>query len=238
MPAARFFVDETIAKGGEILLKGDEAHHLLRVMRATVGEEIELINGTGILAKAVIKSLSKDTALCSVVDIHVSHKRPSIILAQAIPRFNRLEYILEKATELNVLEFWLFPAKLSEKAEFSKNQQERMQMLVIAAMKQSGRLDLPKIVMKPALQHWKKQEGTILFGDTREKAPYLWEAIKKPLETPSIFVIGPESGLHEKEVDFLENSLGALGVKLHDNILRVDTAPVVALSLLQLELWV
>jgi len=97
-------------------------------------------------------------------------------------------------------------------------------------------IELP--VMKPALQHWKKQEGTILFGDTREKAPYLWEAIKKPLETPSIFVIGPESGLHEKEVDFLENSLGALGVKLHDNILRVDTAPVVALSLLQLELWV
>ncbi len=233
MPQERFYIDESLENGSEIVLSGDEAHHVTRVMRGKVGDSIELINGKGILAQAIIQNMQKEKVCCRIEKATLSSKKSPLILAQAIPRFNRLEYIIEKATELNVEEFWLFPGKQSEKSDFSANQQERMRTLMIAAMKQSGRLTLPQILFKPSLFSWGKPEGTFLFGDTDPKAPYLWNALTSPLVTPIIFAVGPESGFHKDEVHYLKNTLFGKGVKLHDNILRVDTAPLTALSLLQ-----
>jgi 16S rRNA (uracil1498-N3)-methyltransferase len=229
MPSNRYYAPVPFIKDESIFLEKEEAHHLCHVMRTKVGEEIELVNGLGELAFATLSSIKKDEAELLITSVSTSNKpEPQIILAQAIPRLNRLEFIIEKGTELGVSSFWLFPSIHSEKENFSQNQQKRLEQLTISAMKQCGRLTLPSLLLKPSLVSWEKPEGTILFGDTQEKAPWLAEVLKEKQE-PLIFFVGPEKGFHQKELAHLEK-IGAQGVKLHQNILRVDTAPIVALS--------
>ena len=147
---------------------------------------------------------------------------------------NHLEWIIEKGTELNATAFWLFPGMLSEKDTLSDSQRDRAKHLAISAMKQCGRLDLPEIVIKPPLLQWSPLTGTLLFGDTAEDAPYLWDLpLPKPLPTPVIVFIGPEKGFDPKERAFLLNTMKASSMRLHPNILRTETAPLVALSLIQ-----
>jgi 16S rRNA (uracil1498-N3)-methyltransferase len=230
MPAERYFIDSPFTPDATIILTGEEQHHLCTVMRTNLGETIELINGQNQLAEATVQSISKKTATLQITQVHSGPPLKQIILAQAIPRFNRLETILEKGTELGATAFWLFPSLHSEKKEFSENQIQRMRHILISAMKQCGRLDLPAIEFKPPLLSWKLCPGTLLYGDTRPDAPRMQQMTNSTI--PLIFFIGPEKGFHSQETHFLQNNLHASGIKLHDNILRVDTAPLAALTLL------
>jgi 16S rRNA (uracil1498-N3)-methyltransferase len=230
MPFNRFFYDGPLTEGTEVELEEKELHHLLHVTRTGPGETIELVNGKGELAHARVEKAGRGAALLTLLSVQ---RQPlplqQRILAQALCRFNRLEWIIEKAVELGCTQIWFFPAKLSDLDELSGNKQERLRYLAISAMKQCGRLDLPHFELLPSLDKWRKPEGALLFGDTRPSAPPLH---KELLQERTIFCIGPESGLHSDEVDILESNLGAHGVKLHTNILRVETASLVALSLL------
>ena len=229
MPAERYFVDVPFAEGEEVALAGDGCHHLCVVMRTQVGEEVELVNGRNQLAVASLAEKAKKSAQLRIEKVLIGKPSRPVILAQAIPRFHRLETILEKGTELGATGFWLFPAMLSEKKEFSANQQERMRLIAISAMKQCGRLDLPAIDILPPLANWPVPAGTFFYGDTRLEAPRF-----DPTQAtePIVFFVGPEKGFHEQEVLLLEKKFQAMGVKLHDNILRTDTASLVALSLI------
>lgn len=233
MPHERFFIDTPFKAGESVCLEETEFHHLSHVMRARLGDQVELVNGQNQLAQASVSSLARHHADLTISDVYTEQRvKPTIILAQAIPRFNRLEYILEKATELNASQFWLFPGILSEKGEFSENQHKRISQLIIAAMKQCGRLDLPTVEFKPPLLKWQPVEGRLLFGDTSPTAPFLSQLEPAPAASCTLFFIGPEKGFDPKETAFLKTTLSATGVRLHQNILRVDTAPLVALSLL------
>ena len=236
MPAERYFIEETLVPGSSYKMTGSEFHHLAHVMRTKKGETIEVVNGRGLLADAVVEHFGKDHA--NLV-IHGCLKDegmhpPRLILAQAIPKPNRLDFILEKGTELGVDQFCLFPGHGSVKKEIFPHQIERMRHLTIAAMKQCGRLDLPTLEFKPPLGEWSfAQEFLLYFGDVEPKAPP-FEALMQEIcdaKVPVLFFTGPESGFNDAEVDALKR-LGAKGVKLHNNILRTDTASLVALSLI------
>jgi 16S rRNA (uracil1498-N3)-methyltransferase len=230
MPAERYFLDAPFSVDASLSLEGSELHHLSRVMRARSGDQIELVNGRGELAQATLLSLDKHRAALHLTALHTEKSSANVILAQGIPRFNRLEFILEKGVELNASAFWLFPSVHSEKETFSPNQHQRMHTLTVAALKQCGRLDLPPVIIKPPLSQWEIPEGTLLFGDTRQTAPLL---SSYPLSQKPIFLfIGPESGFHPSELAILEQRFKAQGVKLHRNILRTDTAAIAGLSII------
>ena len=236
MPAERYFVEDAFRVGETCELKGSEFHHLAHVMRTRKGEEVELVNGRGALAQAVVHQLGKDRAALTIQNVLQEEYVPAcrIILAQAMPKPNRLDFILEKGTELGVDCFWLFPGNLSAKKEFFPHQLERARHLTIAAMKQCGRLILPAIELKPALEEWPVLDHLLpYFGDVSPDAP-LFEETSDAIRSagiPILFFTGPESGFNMQETDVLRN-LGAKGVKLHSNILRTDTASLVALSLI------
>ncbi|HSW87284.1 MAG TPA: RsmE family RNA methyltransferase [Rhabdochlamydiaceae bacterium] len=235
MPAERYFVNNHLSDAETVFVEDQEFHHLCNVMRTKPGDRIEIVNGKWQLATGVVQKLGKKSASVSItsVETRFPEGKTPIILAQAIPRFNRLEFILEKATELNVSEIWLFPGEISEKEHFTPNQQNRMSQIAISAMKQCGRLDLPEIKLMPPLKEWKTFYPSSFFGDTRKEAPFLWEISTKPAsEEPRIVFIGPEKGFHPSEIDLLEKKIHAKGIKLHSNILRVDTASLAALCYL------
>jgi len=229
MPHDRFFINLPLTANDEVLLEDEEAHHL-RVMRKQPLDKIELINGQNMLAAATISKIEKKRIVLLIDSVFTASPPYPIILAQAIPRLNRLDTIIEKGTELGVTTFWLFPGEKSEKKELKENDLLRLHRITISAIKQCGRLDLPELLTKPSLSHIGELPFPAYFGDTERGAPPFFQLWKKGESV--LFFIGPEGGFSEKESLVLKN-LNVKGVRLHPNVLRTDTAPLVALSLIQ-----
>ncbi len=233
MPANRFYIDRELEGLDVVVIEGKEHHHLVHVTRNKEGDTVELVNGRGDLATAIVDRISKHDVSLKVRCCQ--HKPPppfKVILAQALPRTNRMENILEKATEIGVTEFWFFPGERSEKLLKKGNKNERIKAVTISAMKQCGRLHLPKIEIKEPLVNWGDLTFSGYFGDIREKAPPFLSALKHEKKDDGIiFFIGPESGFSEAEIDLLIKK-GAQGACLGNHILRTDTAPLVALSII------
>lgn len=235
MPSERYFIDDKLILHQIQEILGSEYHHLIHVMRSKKGDIIELINGQGTLAQAVLLEVGREKGRVLIQEIF---EQPSsagrLILAQAFAKQNRLDFILEKGTELGVDEFWLFPGHHSQKKECYPNQVERAQAVTIAAIKQSGRLYLPEIYVKPPIEKWNKMpDSTIFFGDLEPLAPLFGTSLTNihSHAPPFIFVTGPEGGFSQQELDALKK-LDALGVRLHDHVLRAETASLMAISLL------
>jgi 16S rRNA (uracil1498-N3)-methyltransferase len=235
MPAERYFHHGDLTEGDTICLSGFEHHHLVNVMRNRVNDEVEIINGSGALAKGRIISIQKKRESQIFLESSLQTKAPlqKIHIYQAIPRLNRLDTIVEKCTELGMTDFTLYPGSLSEKKELSEKQKERVLHLAVSAMKQCGSLFLPRIFYGLPIAKWQKMEGNPFFGEIGETSEAFLKALQE-LENPDkdlSFVIGPESGSTDKEMETLKQ-LGAKGVSLHDLVLRTDTAPLLVLSVI------
>ncbi len=228
MPAHRFFLDDPLIQP-IVELAGEEFHHLKNVMRARPGDIIEIVNGRGSLVHASLSEIKNSSATLEVTEkIDKPLPQPTLILAQAFTRPALLDWIIEKGTELGATHFWLFPGDQSEKKELTSHQQARLRTLAIAALKQCGRLYLPALEIKPPLSKWEKPSGTLLFGSLAPEAKPLQASYSSPI----IMVIGPEKGFSSQEHAILETKLHGIGVTLHPNILRAETAALCALSLL------
>ncbi|MBS0624362.1 MAG: 16S rRNA (uracil(1498)-N(3))-methyltransferase [Verrucomicrobia bacterium] len=225
MPAYRFFLDQHFVLHESYELPSQEAHHIFKVMRCQVGEILEFVNGQGQMACAQLI----DAHTIQVNTLLQEPPPPELIVAQALIKPNRLDSILEKGTELGMTQLWLFEAEKSEKSGLSNQQAIRLNHLSIAALKQCGRLDLPKILIVPPLLKWTSLPCTSYYGSLNPQDPWLIDLIQP--KQPSLFLVGPEAGLTQAEQSHL-NQLGAQAAKLHRYTLRAETAPLVALSLL------
>lgn len=225
MPIYRFYQDAKLE--GEILLEGVEHRHLTQVVRVREGDTVELFNGKGDLASARVTTLEKRGARLSILDFHHEAPTEHLILAQGLPLINRLDFILEKCTELGIKELQLFAGELSERKSLTDHQMDRIRQLTIAACKQSGRLWLPEIKWVDPISKWKAPISEGIFGDpTADATPLL-----KLAKAPSFVCIGPESGLSQKE----KKKLIQLNVKpctWNDAVLRTDTAAISAAAII------
>ncbi|HAZ15873.1 MAG: hypothetical protein A2Y28_00950 [Chlamydiae bacterium GWC2_50_10] len=246
MPSHRFYIEGPLEEDHLVCIQGSEFHHLFCVMRLKTEDRIELVNGQGVLGEARIKALAKDHAHVEILRVTKEKKNPfPLILALPFAQGSKLDWIVEKGCELGATEFWLYPAEQSEKPSLSSHQERRLGQLLISAMKQCGRLDLPALKLLPPLPQWHPFAGLTLFGETRKDAPFLFSVLKpRPKGATAhqinekasgiLFITGPEKGFTDTEIDTLEKRLHAKGVRLHDNILRMETAPLAALILCQL----
>lgn len=224
MPLDRYFLKEPLREGCEVELRGKEAHHLVRVMRTEIGATCELINGSHQLAQARLIAIEKERCRLKLLSVETeAAPLHAPILCQALPKWERLDTIVEKGTELGMGKLLLFPGERSAFKELSPARRERIESLLIAAIKQCGRLDLPVLKLMPPLRQWDEIPSPAFFGDLRPGAPPL-----EGLSQTGYFFNGPESGLSPEEIAFLE-AKGAKGVTLHSNTLRTDTAALTVL---------
>lgn len=222
----RFYLNGSLEDTATMV--GLEFHHLAHVMRAKVGDVVELINGDGVLAKARIDEISKNSASFSIESREVKPKPTALIhIGLPIIRLERLEWAIEKGTELGADSFHLFSADFSEKKHLSEHQFDRLHNISIAAIKQCDRLFLPSFHLAHSLSDILQSKITMLYGDIDPNAPMLNDI---PFDFPLLFISGPEKGFSEKEIALLKEH--GKGIHLHPNILRAETAPIVALSLL------
>lgn len=233
MPIERFYIDIPLQENQKIIFEKEEFHHLANVTRVRPQETIEVINGKGFLAKVYIETIEKNKATGQVTSLlHEPSPSYTLILAQAIPRQPRLEYIVEKSVELGITELWLFPGKYSEKDTFSSSGKERISHIISSAMKQCGRLYAPKVLFLPALAKWDiPLPKASFFGDVRKEAPLFLPSLMKEKNTSVLLAIGPEKGFHPEEVLLMEKKFFLQGIHLHSNILRTDTAAICGIAL-------
>jgi len=225
MPENRFFLNKPLQNGISVELEDEEFHHL-KVMRCSIGDQVELVNGKNQLGVAQVTQLDKHKAILHIIELqeHPTPKR-KIILALSYLRPKNLDLVIEKGTELGATAFWLFPGQRSEKDSLTPNQLERLQHLAISALKQCGRLDLPEIIQMPELKSWKTPPpGELYWGDPKSTTPF------KPT-TATTFFIGPEKGFSKEEENILQSTFHAKGITLNPNVLRAETAALCAIAL-------
>lgn len=241
----RFFVDLPVENiGQEIVLSQEESDHAAKVLRLKAGEEVQLLDGlnryNAVLTDVSAQVTAKVTELCP------SPEAPAkAVLFQGLPKADKLEMIVQKATELGAWEIWpvemLRSVARADKGMKDARKRERFQRIAMEAAKQSGRAHVPQVsataTMKDALKRIREEQfDLILVAWEEEHALPLSKAVGEYCQengTPGkvLIVIGPEGGIDESEQQKLAE-LGARSVTLGPRILRTETAGLCALSVL------
>lgn len=233
----RFFVSPNSLHDSRVSLEGDTLHHLSKVLRLTVGEEIILLDGCGNLAQCRIESLGRKSGEALVLRRwQESEAVLPIQLLQSLPKGDKMELILQKGTELGVTEFVPVLAGRSTPrlvADREESRQQRWERIIQEAARQCRRPVLPRLATATPL-------AEALKTCTAELRLLPWEEESRPLASvlPSrppasaAVLIGPEGGFSAAEAA-QASAAGFLPVSLGRRILRSETAGFVVASILQ-----
>jgi len=230
MPAYHFYHPTLTEK--KISLESEEFKHL-KVMRQKKGDEITLVDGKGTKGQARIDLMDKTKADLTLLS-KKTLSRPSIKTSIAIAhiRPQKMDECIEHITALGIDAIYTFPTKNSENQnDFSPNQKERHQHIVINSCKQSGQLFFPDIHYLKSMQDLPK--ATRFFCDPRAKKP-LWTVLEEKNIQPKDhlqILIGPESGFQDLETKRLRED--STPVLLGENIYRSELASLFASSVLK-----
>jgi 16S rRNA (uracil1498-N3)-methyltransferase len=238
MRIQRVYTDQSLDSGGEITLEEASSHHLFHVLRLQAGDSIHLFHD-GKEYAASLGQLGKDGATATLRDLVHEELEPklAIHLLIGISRGERMDFALQKATELGVTRITpVFTkrcvVKLNEKKQASR--MEHWQKIIINACEQSCRcriptLDAPMEISSAVMHH---NTGSALLLDHRVNRALV--EIKKPKESVTILV-GPEGGLSGEERK-LAKAQGFVGIRLGPRVMRTETAPLAAIAAIQ-TLW-
>jgi 16S rRNA (uracil1498-N3)-methyltransferase len=228
MTLHRFYCDSLT--GSKVELEGTEAHHLA-VLRLGLGSQVELFDGNGALATAVVSGIRKNIVSLDIENIRRTDppKSRRIIIAVSVPKGDRLDWLIEKLTELGVERICPVIFERTVRQPSNPKALDRWLSIAVSASKQCKRLFLPQIDppanLHDCLESIKKDTPSCRFivGAISADCPSL---VGQPFDNNDVAaLIGPEGGLTDSEESFLENS-GVQLVRLSDTILRTETAAI------------
>ena len=227
---------------GKANLEGSEAHHLRTVLRAGPGHAVELIDGSGRVWRAIVSETSEqEVKLTSVELLETSLNRSGarLGLIQSLCKADRLEWILEKCTELGIDDIFLLDAARSViriPEERLSAKMDRWQKIILSSVKQSRRSTVPVLRPPSSLsslcQHLPPCLRLLLSENEHDSS--LKSAIRPATWHHAVFCVGPEGGWTAQEHLELRRS-GFQPVSLGSQILRTETAAVVVAAILKYE---
>ncbi len=235
----RFFAETLPSQAGESLpLSVEEGHHALHVLRLRAGDAVEVFDGRGGRCRGRLAPGKKGAVAIVVEEVFAPRQRPSplVHLAFAVPKGKRLDWLLEKATELGAasLQPVIFERSVAGGDELSDNKRQRWLGHCVAAAKQSGLDYLPDIRPPVSLAEFLGGFcGLGLFGDLGPEAETAGEAMSRRGGRDVALLVGPEGGLGDSEREALL-SAGLAGIRLGRTVLRVETAAIALLAVCQL----
>ncbi len=229
----RFFASQEEMSGERILLTGENAQHA-KVLRLKPGETVLVCDGDGQECLCQISSTDPWELLVTERRASQSEAAVRVSVYMAFPKADKLEHVIQKATELGAYEIVAFPSArcVSRPDEKSlKKKLERWQKIAASAAEQSGRGRIPQVValksFSEALSRACQAEKVLMFYE-HEEALTLKTALTGAYRTVSLLT-GPEGGLEEGEVS-QARAAGMQVCTLGKRILRCETAPLCALS--------
>ncbi|CAB1215488.1 16S rRNA (uracil(1498)-N(3))-methyltransferase [Acinetobacter bouvetii] len=236
----RFYIEADLTVDMNVELTETVFHHWVKVLRAQVGEKAILFNGQGGEYEVMLIEVAKKSASVSVDSFNPDDRTPTFttILGQVMSKGDRMDYVIQKATELGVTKIQLLTSERCEmRLKYDRDQKkiDHWQGIAIAACEQCGMNKVPEVLAPVSLQDWLASElpaTKLVLAPNKDQVDVLANA------TPDIaLLIGPEGGLSEAEIQ-LSNNIGFVNWCIGNRVLRTETAPVVALSILNYNLTI
>lgn len=232
----RFFVDTPLQLNHYLTLPDSVFHHWVRVLRAQAGDQAILFNGLGGEFLVQLTEVNKKDATVHLLAYEQADRAPdyAVVLGQVMSKGDRMDYAIQKATELGVHKIQLLVSERCEmrlKYERDQKKIEHWQQVAIAACEQCGMNRVPEILPPLLLEDWFGQTAAhntlkLVLAPAQSAQP-----LPAPLPKSIQLLVGPEGGLSDNEIQQAVQH-GFQCWTLGPRILRTETAPVVALSAL------
>lgn len=232
----RFFVDTPLQLNHYLTLPDSVFHHWVRVLRAQPGDQAILFNGLGGEFLVQLTEVNKKDATAHLLHYDPVDRAPDyhVILGQVMSKGDRMDYAIQKATELGVHKIQLLVSERCEmRLKYDRDQKklEHWQQVTIAACEQCGMNRVPEILPPVTLEDWLLQTknspaSKLVLAPQQNSA-----VLHKPLPKSILLLVGPEGGFSEGEIQQAVDH-GFSCWTLGPRILRTETAPVVALAAL------
>ncbi|HEY8888349.1 MAG TPA: 16S rRNA (uracil(1498)-N(3))-methyltransferase [Gallionella sp.] len=237
----RFYCPPPIPFSGTFDLPADAAHHALRVLRLRVGDTVEIFDGIGNECRGLIADLgARNVTVTNITENDSKRESPlHTLLAQALSSSEKMDWVIQKSTELGVTEIQPLAtdrsvARLS--AERTARRLEHWQQVAISACEQCGRNVLPRIHAPLGIMDWLQQLKSI--SDTKyillpDGMATLHDQTKPQGRT--VLLIGAEGGFSQTE-SAMALHCGFIPIRLGARVMRTETAAIAGLAVLQ-TLW-
>lgn len=239
MPARRFFIEGVRATGETVEIEGSDAHKITHVLRLRDGDTIEAVDSAACVFEAILRVEGSRVRAALGRTLHAPPDDPARIyvdLAQGLPKGQKMDFIVEKATELGAASILPFTSERAIARDTSATKIERWRRLATAAAQQSGRRDVP--IIEPA----RSFEELLSSFERYDRVLFAWElappdALRAALPlllqgtARILIVIGPEGGFSHGEADAAKNA-GATMLHLGGRVLRTETAGLMLLSVI------
>jgi 16S rRNA (uracil1498-N3)-methyltransferase len=231
----RIYFEKSLKEENQsIWLNEAESHHLVKVSRAKLNDELLLMNGMGLIAQGLIREISKSGVLLEIKNTEKHPPPPTKIHLGITPlkKRDKLELIIEKATELGIAEISFIDTDHAERARLNM---ERLEKIMISAAKQSKNPFLPKLNPIRPFQDFvdsesKKESQKLIAWCGCTMSEYIGKKLKRSSDV--CLLIGPEGDFSQKEIDYATGrnfDLVSLGTLRY----RSETAAIFAISAIQ-----
>lgn len=238
MRISRLYCPQSLTAQATVALESEAAHYVGTVLRMRAGDHLTLFNGEDGEFSAVIIHADRKSVTVQLADPLAATADPllPIHLGLGISRGERMDYAIQKATEAGVTSITPLVTERCEvkiKGDRVDNRLKHWERVAISACEQSGRCRIPIVSAPVELSSWLQQEraGASFVLDHRGSAGFPQQSSPEAVT----LLIGPEGGLSEGEINAALAS-GFQAVRLGPRVLRTETAPVVAIAVLQ-QLW-
>lgn len=243
MKTIRLYYPEAYQTNTSIELSGDAFHHAFKVLRCRKSDRLELFDGKGTQADAEVITVERRSASIMIRQVvKVNRESPlQTMLMQAVSKGERMDFVLQKATELGVT---VIQPLLTERcnvhldAERWHKRQLHWQRIIISACEQSGRNQLPQLLPILSFGDFLKKKSSSRFSQTYILHPKQQKNLRDLVvdKKQSIsFMVGSEGGFSDDEINAAKK-MGILTVGLGPRILRTETAGLSILAIAQI-LW-
>lgn len=230
----RFYIETELNTGHTIELTESVFHHWVRVLRAKEQEQAIFFNGKGGEYVVTLTQINKKNAFVSVDQFDAADRTTpfKVILGQVMSKGDRMDYAIQKATELGVTTIQLLTSERCEmRLKYDRDQKklDHWQSVAIAACEQCGMNRVPEILAPISLSDWVKSDlpaSRFVLAPNKDQENVLLNSLPE-----LALLIGPEGGLSEAEIN-TANQNNFKNWCIGDRVLRTETAPVVALSIL------
>ncbi|HET8942863.1 MAG TPA: 16S rRNA (uracil(1498)-N(3))-methyltransferase [Rudaea sp.] len=238
MRIPRIYVDTPLQSGLTVTLPEQAGEHVARVLRLDRGSVVVVFNGDGREYDAQLTSVAKRAVTAQIISVRDVHcESPlQLTLVQAIARGEKMDWILQKATELGVVRIVPIITQRTEVKLDDERAQRRLahwNHVIAAACEQSGRNRLPTLAAPQRLDRWLEtlgDEGALRLALLPQGTVQVRELTS--LAVGAILAVGPEGGFSETDIALL-NQATFRGLRLGPRILRTETAGIAALAALQ-----
>lgn len=235
----RFYFYPESRRGDTIFLPEEESHHIIKVLRLSVGSEIELLDGEGSVYRASIVATGGRQVEARIVAAvaQASGMAKTLSVAQAILKGEKMDMVVQKCTELGVTRLSpLESSRCQGKADLERNRKrhERWQRIGLAACKQCLRQKFMQIDLPAGLADLSRNTDAslrLLFWE-EEKTVHLRDITTLQEAENVALMLGPEGGFSHEEIE-LARQCGWTTVSLGESILRAETATLSAVSIVQ-----